>query len=210
MPLFERFHAQQLDKMVANFHNGGRPRGVHVCTGNVSFRREDYLAVGGFDRNLKRSEDRELGIRLEQAGANFAYAEEAATTHDSDHTSLDVWLTRAYNYGVYDSRINEKHPAVDNSNPWRFFFLVSPISRPFLVVTTLVPEVGKHLARGVMQLSQWLDARGLESVALKGTTLVYGLEYFRGMRTEAGSLRRSGKKLFDYWKSHRKPQAAAE
>src|SRR5688500_12843196 len=69
MPLFERFHAQQLDRQVAAFRAGVPARGVHLCTGNVSFRRAEYLAVGGFDRSLARSEDRDLGIRLEQAGA---------------------------------------------------------------------------------------------------------------------------------------------
>ncbi|HMI89086.1 MAG TPA: exopolysaccharide biosynthesis glycosyltransferase EpsD [Polyangiaceae bacterium] len=188
MPLFERFHAQQLDRQVAAFRAGLPARGVHLCTGNVSFRRAAYLEIGGFDRTLARSEDRDLGIRLERAGAQFTFAEDAYTVHESDHTSLEVWLKRAFLYGIYDSRIGAKHGDVPSVSPWRFLFLVHPASRPLLLATAAVPEAGKVAARGLMALCDWLDGRGLEQAALKGTTLVYGIEYFRGMREQAGSL----------------------
>jgi glycosyltransferase involved in cell wall biosynthesis len=198
MPLFERFHAQQLDRQVAAFRAGLPARGVHLCTGNVSFRRAEYLAVGGFDRTLARSEDRDLGIRLERAGARFTFAEEAYTVHESDHTSLEVWLKRAFLYGVYDSRIGDKHSDVPSVSPWRFLFLVHPVSRPLLLATTAVPEAGKVAARGLMAFCDWLDERGLEQAALKGTTLVYGIEYFRGMREQAGSLLGAARGLVAY------------
>jgi glycosyltransferase involved in cell wall biosynthesis len=198
MPLFERFHAQQLDRQVAAFRAGLPARGVHLCTGNVSFRRSEYLAIGGFDRTLARSEDRDLGIRLERAGARFTFAEDAYTVHESDHTSLDVWLERAFLYGIYDSRIGAKHGDVPSVNPWRFFFLVHPVSRPVLLATTAVPAAGKVAARGLMAVCDWLDGRGLERAALKGATLVYGIEYFRGMREHAGSLLGAARALVAY------------
>ena len=198
MPLFERFHAQQLDRQVAAFRTGLPARGVHLCTGNVSFRRADYLAVGGFDRSLARSEDRDLGIRLEQAGARFTFAEDAYTVHESDHTSLELWLKRAFLYGIYDSRIGAKHGDVPSVSPWRFLFLVHPVSRPLLLATTAVPGAGKLAARGLMAFCDWLDERGLERAALKGTTLVYGIEYFRGMREQAGSLLGAARGLVAY------------
>jgi len=201
MPIFERFHAERLDKMVKGFNQGSRPRGVHLCTGNVSLRKADYLEVGGFDKTLKRSEDRELGIRLEAAGKSFVYAERAATVHDSDHTDLGVWLKRAFNYGVYDTKINQRHPHVDNSNPWRFLFLVNPISRPLLLSSVLLPQFGDKLSSAVMSLSLWLDERGQEGLALKGTTLVYGLEYFRGIRQESGSVGNALSGLLAYWRT---------
>ena len=198
MPLFERFHAQQLDRQVAAFRSGLPARGVHLCTGNVSFRRAEYLAIGGFDRSLARSEDRDLGIRLEQAGARFTFAEDAYTVHESDHTSLEVWLKRAFLYGIYDSRIGAKHADVPSVSPWRFLFLVHPVSRPLLLATAAVPAAGKMAARGLMALCDWLDGRGLEQAALKGTTLVYGIEYFRGMREQAGSLLGAARGLVAY------------
>src|SRR5262249_13996300 len=103
-PLFHRFHSHVLADCSRTFRSGTIPRGVHMCTGNVSFRRSDYLAVGGFDISLARSEDRELGVRLEKAGARIAFAERARTLDLSDHTSKEVWFARNFAYGVYDLR----------------------------------------------------------------------------------------------------------
>jgi GT2 family glycosyltransferase len=105
MPLFERFHAAMLDRFVADVDSGRiTVSGTHVCTGNVSFPRADYLAVGGFDSSFDRSEDAELGIRLQKAGLTLVLSKEAASTHRSDHTRLGVWMKRAYRYGINDLR----------------------------------------------------------------------------------------------------------
>ena len=204
MALFERFHAHQLAQQVASYRGGRAARGVHVCTGNVSFRRADYLAIGGFDKALGRSEDRDLGIRLELAGAKLVFAEEATSTHNSDHADLEVWLKRAFLYGVYDARIGKKHEGtrVDVA-PWRFFFLVNPITRPFLLVAVGAPNGAHRIARRSMQLSSLLDRLGFEALAIRGTTFVYGMEYFRGVRTENGSLAASARALLAQWRRHR-------
>lgn len=193
-PLFERFHAEQLSRFVARYRSQPTAvRGVMVCTGNVSFRREDYLWVGGFDKSLGRSEDRELGVRLQKAGARLYFCEKACTTHRSDHTELSVWLKRNYHYGVYDSRIHHKHPDRLDADPWHFLFLVNPISRGFLLAAVASPEVGKWLSRAAYRAAETVDkARSVhpifERAAIAGATLTYGLEYFRGVREEAGSL----------------------
>src|SRR5262249_38266289 len=52
-PLYERFHAHQIERFIDHVKGDpARVRGVHVCTGNVSFRRAAYLEVGGFDTSL--------------------------------------------------------------------------------------------------------------------------------------------------------------
>lgn len=199
-PLFERFHARFTDGMLDSVRRGEAVRGAWLCTGNVSFRRADYVAVGGFDRTLARSEDRDLGIRLEASGAKITFSEEAYTTHHSDHASSDVFLRRARLYGVCDSRIAHKHRDVGYVSPWRFLFHVNPVSRPLLLLATAAPPVGRALSKAAMAASQALDDRGLEAIAIRGTTLVYGLEYFIGMREEAGSLGRSMSDLAHYVK----------
>jgi len=111
LALSERFHLQQLEAMVRGFTSGRvQVRGVHLCTGNVSIRRDLYLESGGFDTTLARSEDRELGIRLEKLGARLAFAKTAVTDHHSDHTSKDRWLERAHLYGIWDARIGREAP----------------------------------------------------------------------------------------------------
>jgi glycosyltransferase involved in cell wall biosynthesis len=199
-PLFVRFLAWKLQQQQDAMRSGERPRGASLCTGNVSFRRADYLAVGGFDRTLKQSEDRDLGIRLELAGASIVYSDDAYTLHHSDHTSLEKHLGRAFRYGIWDSRIADKYPQVSYVDPWRFLFLVNPISRPFLLAAATSPRVGALLSRTAMRLSERLADRGFEGIALRGTTLVYGLEYFRGVREEAGSLGNAMRRLASYVK----------
>ncbi|MBI3178575.1 MAG: glycosyltransferase [Deltaproteobacteria bacterium] len=196
-PLFERFHADQINRFVARYRaHPDTVRGVSVCTGNVSFRREDYVRVGGFDRSLERSEDRELGVRLQESGARLYFAEKAYTTNRSDHTDLNVWMRRNYLYGVYDSRIAHKHPQRIDADPWHFFFLVNPVSRGLMLATVAAPKLGWALSRTAYLVAETVDkartvAPALERVAIAGATLSYGLEYFRGVRAEAGSTRRA-------------------
>ncbi|MEP7347247.1 MAG: glycosyltransferase [Gemmatimonadaceae bacterium] len=189
-PLFERWHATQLVRFADEIRNGHtHMRGAHLATGNVSFRKELYVKVGGFDPALRRSEDRDLGIRFEQSGAVLAFSQDAQSVHHTDHVSLSVWLGRAFNYGVYDSRIAEKLADIEYVDPWRFIFAVSFISRPFMFVAAGVPLLGKMVSRTAMPVALFADRLGFERLALAGTAFVYGLEYFRGVRSAAGSLK---------------------
>ena len=189
MPIFERFHAAQLESFVNGVEAGEmNVRGVDLCTGNLAMLRSAYLGVGGFDLSLGRSEDRELGVRLEVAGERLGFSTAARTVHRSDHTSLAVWRKRAFDYGVYDRRIAQKHKRVESADPFRFWFLVNPLSRPLITATVLVPNAGKHLANASIRAAEVCDRVGWNRVALAGTTLCYGLDYFRGVRSDAGSL----------------------
>jgi GT2 family glycosyltransferase len=190
MPLFERFHAAMLDRFVADVDSGRiTVSGTHVCTGNVSFPRADYLAVGGFDSSFDRSEDAELGIRLQKAGLTLVLSKEAASTHRSDHTRLGVWMKRAYRYGINDRRIGWKHESEPGANPWRFLHLMNPVARPLLLTSAFLPRVGLVLATTGMWLAIVLDKVDLKRVALAGTTVVYGMRYFQGVREALGSSR---------------------
>lgn len=198
LKVFERFHIRQLERFVAAMRAGGEPRGVHLCTGNVSFRREDFLAVGGFDTSLLRSEDRELGIRLEKRGGKLVFVDDARSMHHTDHEDPERWLRRAYLYGVYDRRIARKHQDVEMADPWRFFFLVSPLSRPLLLGVIALPALGEPLARAGLFAAEQLERLGREREAIAGATLVYGLQYFRGMRDDAGTLSTALSDLIHY------------
>ena len=189
--LFERFQLVAIERLVADVRAGrAHPRGSNLYTGNVSFRRDDYLAVGGFDPTFRLSEDSELGIRLERAGATVAVCDRAVALHASDHTSVSAWMRRGKEYGAADLRVSEKHPDLVSADPWRFFFAVSPISRPLLLGSALAPS----LLRPAAQLAMWsgiaLDKLGAERLALAATTFVYGVQYYAGVRVQAGSRRR--------------------
>ena len=208
-PIFERMHAALLVAQWEAFRKGRhQPRGANTCTGNVSFRRHEYLAVGGFDLALPRAEDVELGVRLEKAGARVAFADEARTIHRSDVTDLEVWMRRNFLYGGCDLRIARKHPDVASASPWRFFVLINPVSRVLVAATLVAPSVGAHLSRLAIRTSMALDAVGAERAAMAGATVSYGLEYFRGMRHEAGSFGATLRSLGDYLKKRERTARA--
>ncbi|MCK4257681.1 MAG: glycosyltransferase [Halanaerobiales bacterium] len=56
-------------------------------TGNASIRKENLLNVGGFDEELPREEDWELGYRLYKSGIKFRYESEIESIHQ-EHVIL--------------------------------------------------------------------------------------------------------------------------
>jgi glycosyltransferase involved in cell wall biosynthesis len=194
MPLFERYHAYQLEKAAERYFSTGTFSGRDVYTGNLSLPRELFLRAGGFDPTF-HIEDTELGVRLEQLGATFVFSREVATVHASDHTSLDAWLARSVKDGRDWVHLARKHRAAPNVSPWRFFLDANPISRVVFATVVLAPRLAPTLARLVFYGASRADAFGLERGMLSAMTLLYGIQYFNGVRVETGSL---GEAIEDY------------
>ncbi len=64
---------------VPNYHWSGMMIGV--TSGNLSIRREVFLSVGGFDENLPRMVDFELGYRLFRSGAKIYFSDAPFARH---------------------------------------------------------------------------------------------------------------------------------
>jgi serine acetyltransferase/GT2 family glycosyltransferase len=186
LPLFSRFHLDLLDRHAAAVEQGRAVHGSDMYTGNVSLTRADYDAAGGFDPELRLSEDAELGMRLEMSGARLELWPRAVASHDSDHSSIPAWLARSRTYGSADARISAKYPTLRTANPWRFLFMVNPVSRPFLLCSALAPRLMKPVSWASIGTSVLLDHLGAERAALAGATFVYGLEYYAGVGAYAG------------------------
>jgi len=190
MPLFERYHARMIARFKADVVAGRvAPRGVHLCTGNVSLRLTDYLGVGGFDHSLRRSEDRDLGIRLERHGCDFTFAAAAAAVHGSDHRDVGAWRRRSEAWGRADVQIARRHPDHPAVHPWRFWSLIAPAARPVIGVTLALPLLGRLLGTLTYGMARLLDLLRLRHVALQMVTLTYAIDYFRGLRDETGGWR---------------------
>jgi glycosyltransferase involved in cell wall biosynthesis len=95
------------------------PSGYTLVTQNVSFGREFYLAVGGFDERLRLGEDSELGLRFEFAGGCFVFSSEAAAVHRSRVGSYQAWLRRSVEYGRSGVYIYEKLGLDSRAHPLR-------------------------------------------------------------------------------------------
>lgn len=205
MPYWERWYADRFDRLAEGYASGRiKLTGSSLATGNCSLRRSDYLAVGGFDPSLKRSEDIELGFKLQEAGCQFVYSEEGFTLHGSDHTREDVWLKRAFLYGVYDSKIHERHLGLPTADPWRVLFRIGAPAKPLIAAAVVAPEVTRPLSRAAILAVRAVDRLGLTRLTFAGTALVYSMEYYRGVRAEAGSLFRTAGKFARSLRAHRR------
>ncbi len=187
MPLFEKYHAYQLQRFAECWAESGTFAGCDVYTGNLSLPRDLFFRAGGFDPAF-HIEDVELGVRLEQAGAKFVFSRAVATVHASDHTSLEKWLARSMRDGRDWVRLERKHPSVPGANPWRFLSAASPLARPVFAAAIVAPGAATALARLVVQGAASADTLGFDRAMLRAMTLVYGIHYFAGVREETGSL----------------------
>jgi GT2 family glycosyltransferase len=189
--LFERWHQTHLDRKAATLRQGGLIPGKMLFSGNVSMRRCDYLAVGGFDPSLRRGHDAELGLRLQKHGVPFVFCEQAFSRHGPEDHPLQWWRERAALYGRVDQRIWSKHPDIPQASPWQLARQMSPLARPFIALAVHAPQAAGWLAERVLRAAMVLDGAGQQALALKVVTLGYTLDYFRGLRLELGSTRRA-------------------
>jgi GT2 family glycosyltransferase len=188
MPLFERYHAHQQKKAAERYAKSGTFSGHDVYTGNLSLPRELFFRAGGFDPTF-HIEDVELGVRLEKMGARFVFSREVAAVHASDHTSLPSWLARSVKDGRDWVRLARKHPSANVVSPWRFLSEANPLSRSFFAAVVVAPVVAPALARVAFLGASGADVLGWRRGMLSAMTLLYGIQYFDGVRRETGSLR---------------------
>ena len=187
-PLFERYHAKRLAAAWAG-HAGGAPmRGTHFCSGNLSVRRADFSEVGGFDPTLQRSEDADFGLRLERAGVQLLFANDARSVHCNGHGSTARWLQGARIYGATELAVARKHPWATHADPFRYLFQLGARS-PAIAATALFPEATRAVAPALAWTARALDVAGLRSAAVHLTGLAYSTEVYRGMGEALGSKR---------------------
>ncbi len=201
-PLFARYHQMHIDRWLDECRAGAAPRGDRLCTGNVSFSRNAYVSVGGFDPNLIRCEDRDLGIRLEQAGYRFTYCESALSTHESGIHDRSDWRRRNEIYGESDVVISAKHAQRAALSPWAFLAELPTVVHPLLIAVAAFPVLSRPLGAVVYRVGERFDRAGMDSVAMRLAGLTYGVDYYGGAGRRWGSTRRAVAALTE-WRSSR-------
>jgi GT2 family glycosyltransferase len=188
-PIFERYLGKKWDQLSEAVACGAiRVNGTYLATGNVSMRLADYLRVGGLDASLPRAEDVALGLALEAGGVRMVFSETAHSIHLSDHTDPRTFRRRVYMHGRLETLIAQRHPTNAAADPWRYAFSLPLAGRLLCAWSLIAPAFSERLAGWVFRAAVQVDALGLEHVAMRGVGLSFGLDYFRGMRDEAGSL----------------------
>ncbi len=186
-PLYAAVGEHALKELHARLESGAQAvTATAFVTQNVSFPRALYLELGGFDVALRLDEDRELGMRLERAGATFVFAPAAWAIHHSNVGAYATWYKRQHAYGDYAVGVWEKHGRDPYLHPLRNFVAGSRLNR--LVVQLLVPvgaaPLGCAVLRGLGALLQKLGAHG---AAIATHKAILSLQYHRGVRDRLGS-----------------------
>jgi cellulose synthase/poly-beta-1,6-N-acetylglucosamine synthase-like glycosyltransferase len=81
-----------------------RPSFQHFWSGNCSVRRQDAIAVGGYDEQLRFGEDVEFGRRLMERGLRFRFNPAARGYHYSSR-SLDSWVRACCAQGKFGGKV---------------------------------------------------------------------------------------------------------
>lgn len=197
MPYFERWYARGHERTAFRARAGTLALdGYAFYTGNVSFLRADYLAVGGFDLSMRIGEDTDLGLRLEASGVELAYCPGAVAYHGSDHVSEERWLQKASAYGVIFHQIGQKHLGRPHATPLRYLFEMNPLARPLVAASLLAPRLTKPLTSLGLAVTKKLWALGLDLVAQPATSVLYTMELMRGVRSQTGSLFATARAIF--------------
>jgi lipopolysaccharide/colanic/teichoic acid biosynthesis glycosyltransferase/GT2 family glycosyltransferase len=76
---------------------------------SAAYRRDVFLANGGFDVEFGACEDQELSFRLAAKGYRLVFAPEAVVTHLHD-TSLRDYMRRKYAQGFWKAPLTHLHP----------------------------------------------------------------------------------------------------
>lgn len=163
------------------------PTGKHFITQNVSFPRELYEEVGGFDPDLKLYEDSELGYRFLRHGIGLYFTADAIALHHSKIGSYQAWLKRQYDYAYYILLAFEKHQRPRELHPLKGLVTGSPWHRRLVCLLCPLEPVTRLSVVLLQQLGDGLRALGFERYGLYAYRSVQVLQLHRGIRDRLGS-----------------------
>ena len=160
-----------------------------LFSGNFSIDRSQFLAVGGFDKNMPNCEDTDLGLRLQHTGVGFSLNLEAIGHHCGYHDYAG-WRRKAYREGRWGGELalNMKYEFVWGDLFVNFrgrHFLARSAAKALLdhkrrfATCTALMKWGASLA-GLSRL------RFLERWSYAG---IYSLLYWQGVCDELGNAR---------------------
>jgi len=154
-------------------------------SGNASFRREWALAVGGFDVNLKRGEDVDIGLRMQRGcGVRFEYDPRPVGIHRPVR-SFTNWLSVAEAYGRLDV-VN----AIDGHGEWdrlrANYANFNAVTRGLANVAMSAPWTSPLLQGLLSTSARAAYAFGLVGPSLSALSAVCNIRRIEGSAAEMG------------------------
>jgi glycosyltransferase involved in cell wall biosynthesis len=207
-PLYESVREHGMLELHTRLESGEEPSATSFVTQNVSVPRKLYLEVGGFDATLRLDEDRELGMRLERAGARLVFGAGAWAIHRSEIGSYEKWERRQYEYGKYGVHIWEKYERDPYLHPLRNLVNGSPANRMAVQVLSRWDWGAEKGTRLLRKLGNTLATVGLFAPALATHKAILAVQYHLGVKHSLGSwgkLRQSAEQFARDPRSPREP-----
>jgi glycosyltransferase involved in cell wall biosynthesis len=186
-PLFEAVRDHHMLLQLKEMERGWVPSAAAFVTQNVSFSRELYLRVGGFDFSLRLHEDCELGMRLERAGAKFVFDAAAYAIHYSDVGSYEKWERRQFEYGKAAVQVWNKLGKDPMLHPLRNLVNGNPANRAAVYLLSrnvMTTRAGTELLRAIGGV---LKKAGVFWPALATYKAILAIQYHAGVREALGS-----------------------
>lgn len=198
---WQRYEERVQEKKYAALLEDEAPSGIRLYSGNFSVQREHLEACGGFDTNLPRNEDVDLGFRLQELGLEFVFAPGADALH-CGYRDFTGWISMPSTYGRLDVAMytrtgymggletivacyHDRHPLN------RAAIRLALVNRWWLrQVTTLLSRIGRVAYRA-----------HLEELSFFALSAVSNVQYWAGVRD---GVRGTGHRNAAFWQLVRK------
>jgi glycosyltransferase involved in cell wall biosynthesis len=190
-PLYEAVRTKHMQEWHDVLGQGLKaPWGHTLVTQNVSFSRQFYLDVGGFDEKLRLGEDSELGLRFEFAGGRFLFADKAAAIHRSRVGSYEAWLRRSREYGQVGVYIYEKLGKDVRVHPLRNLVNGSRLNAAVVHALCWSDPLASSGISALRSIGNLLQRIGLIEPGIATHKAILAIAYNLGVKNALGSWRR--------------------
>ncbi len=185
-----QWEQQKLERQYSAMERGDwAPTFRQFWTGNASLEREHLVAEGGFNVEILRGEDVELGFRLKQRGLGFVFNPLARGFHHAER-SLQSWMFAHESYGRLEVEIfgrdGEQHLLATLRANWRH---LHPALRGAVHQCIAHPRL-YSLARAAIQRALLVEAAaGTQVLASELCSALANILYWRASAVELGELR---------------------
>jgi glycosyltransferase involved in cell wall biosynthesis len=179
-----------LARHYADLDSGRRVPGPRdFFSGNCSVATDLFRRVGGYNTTLARTEDLELGYRLADAGARFAYRAAADSLHLGHHR-FDAWLRNARIYGRADVLLGWEHGHTElQTEIFRWFRHRNRLNRTLVQLCGPAPFLEPPLIRLIDGLGRASYRLGARRVAHAAYSAIYNLAYWQALSAALGRTR---------------------
>ncbi|MDT5016767.1 MAG: hypothetical protein QOD39_2927 [Mycobacterium sp.] len=183
LSVWNHWDADRLGREYNRLRDGIRtPAWTHLYTGNAALRREDFLAVGGFDARFRRQEDMELGYRLDRLGCRFEFDADATVFHDSSDRSLDGWSRRPAASAHFDVLMDRLDP--DSGRLAAVLAQLDDKHWALRIARRVIrtPAGRRHVAKSAMNAGRLLHGVRADRAGMAAISLVWDLSYCEALR----------------------------